>query len=923
MRIVLTILLNLIFFTGSVSASDLKWDQRITSGELSNGLRYFLYDSGKDTDPFNVRLIVHAGAVDEAVPSGIAHILEHMVFQSNDARGRTMHQEIEALGWRPGIQINAVTRETETQFMLRTRPHDALDLPGSLQFIADLVMKPSLRREDWEKERFVILEELRQSVNLAERVSRLRRAALRPGSRYTDRPTIGTHAGISRTTIEDIRRFHQSYYRASNMTLIVSGHFQSEAARAAVERIFSAAPKLEAPNRDYRILPLKKGVSVALVQDPAGTSSQVTYALRNAMPARRTDAGQFAYLQQYFLTRLVRDAVEAEAPYHRKIAEGLGFVAQETTEERMILAFNAKTSDHAAATDVLLETVERLRRDGLSRAKFDALLETTRKINNNNPVAAESRTFADWEDRIASAVLTDSVVEDPVERMKRTTALLDRITFEGLNARLREMLAAKDQVLFYQVRGGVSVELPDAASIERKREDWARRTEMPVHMPIPVEPKAKTAPEWPEEKNVEASGLIVAENRKTNPDVIEWNLSNGDKVAWLVRNTADGKIYLSGQSRPGFRNRTFDSMASQTAVQLFAQSGYSFWSQDEYDLWAAKQKQKWSFALKEGYLDAGIATSPADLPKLLETYAATIAYGGVRQEAVDAFKEQMSANGQSISSPMTELLYGKDQDSESAETLSTIQPEELNKIARAHLAQPVTWYVVGPEPDAAISNAFGKVIGAVQRKATLEPELVLQQVGHHSRAIKVFDDDRARVEISFYAGYEWTPEASFLVSTLTPLAQQSLKKELRNVLGGIYSLEFELEVVPDKDRAIGTLAFFCAPERAKELTAAALAVLDRMPSIAAQADVAKLRTDIAFAEANRLQDPNTWLRRLALSYRRYGDAGYLERMNGLGEKVTSSRLEAYAKQVFRTENVAVMTKLPLQKAEESYGFSVE
>ncbi|MBB4952375.1 zinc protease [Agrobacterium vitis] len=923
MRIFFIILFSLMALIRPVFADDLTWDQRITSGQLSNGLRYFLYDSGKDADPFNVRLIVHAGSVDEDLPSGIAHILEHMVFQSNDARGRTMHQEIESLGWRTGVQVNAVTRETETQFMVRTRPHDALDLPGSLQFLADLVMKPSLRQEDWQKERFVILEELRQTVNLAERVSRLRKTALRPGSRYVDRPTIGTHAGISRTTIDDIRQFHQSFYRASNMTLIVSGHIQPEAAQAAIERIFGTAPTLKAPNRDYLILPLKKGVNVALVQDPAGTSSQVTYALRNTMPARKTDAGQFAYLQQYFLTRLIRDAVETEAPYHRNIASSLGFVAQETTAERMILAFNAKAANHAAATDVLLETVERLRRDGLSRPGFDALMAKTRTINKNNRTAAENRTFAEWEDRIASAVLSDSVVENPGERMKRTTALLDRVTFEGLNARLRDMLSAEDQVLFYQVRGGLSVTLPDAASIEQKRQDWAQLKEMPERGPAPVQVKAATAPEWPAEKRIETSGRIVAASRKTNPEIIEWSLSNGDKVVWLVRNTADGKVYLSGQSRPGFRNRTFDSVASQAALQLFMQSGYGFWTQADYDLWAAKQKQTWSFALKEGYLDAGIATNPADLPKMLETYAATIAYGGVRQEAVDTFKEQFSASSQSFYSPTTELLYGKAEDSESAEALSMVQPAEFTRIAQAHLAMPVTWFVVGPEPDAATSSTFGKVIGAVERKPTLEPEPLLQQAGHHSSAIQVFDDNRARVEISFYSSYDWTPEASFLVSTLTPLAQQSLKKELRNVLGGIYSLEFELEIAPDKDRAIGTLAFFCAPERAKELTAAALAVLDRMPTVAGQADIAKLRTDIAFAEASRLQDPNTWLRRLALSYHRYGNAGYLERMNELGEKVTASRLQAYAKQVFRTENVAVMTKLPLPSAKENDGFAVE
>lgn len=916
MRLFFIAVLSLFCLSDPSAAQDPGWDPRIATGTLDNGLRYFLHDSGKEADPFNIRLIVHAGSVDEPVPSGIAHILEHMVFQRNEARGRSMHEEIEALGWRTGVQINAVTREAETQFMLRTRPDDALDLAGSLQFMADLVIKPALEADDWQKERFVILEELRQTVSVADRVSRLKKAALRAGSRYVDRPTIGTHAGIARTSIEEIRSFYESFYRASNMTLIVSGRIDKEAARKALERAFGPAPRLPAPERDYRILPLKQGLNVNLVQDEQGSSSQVTYALRLPMPNRLTDAGQIAYLQQYFLTRLIRDAVQAEAPYHAAVTDSLGFAAQETTEERLILAFNARTDNHAAATPVLMETVERLRREGVSRDGFESLMTRARAINENNRKAAENRTYAEWEDRIASAVLTGSVVDDPATRTTRTAALLDRITFEGLNKRLREMLAAEDQVLFYQVPGGVSVTLPTVATVEAERARWAAMTDLPPRQPLTPEPEVATAaPVWPADRQVARSGRITAESRTENPDVIEWTLSNGDAVVWLVRDTPDGKIYLSGQSRPGYLNSLFASSASQAAVQLFDQSGFTFWGQTEHDLWAKEQVQQWSIALKEGDLDAGIAAAPADLPARLETYAAIIAFGGVRPEAVEALHAQINdQRPDEVAARRTELLYGEAGAVDTLQDLRQVDAEELSEIARTHFQQPVTWYAVGPEPGSEIRDSFASVIGAVPRAASMTTEVALQRAGRHAAEVEVFADDRARVEISFFAGLDWTPEASFVISTLTPIAQQNLKKELRNVLGGIYSLEFELEADPDQDRVLGTLAFYCAPERTEELTQAAFAVLDRMPEIARQADVEKIRLDIAFAEGSRLTDPNTWLRRLALSHRRYGDAGYLRRMQGLGERVTAQRLGAHAKHIFRTENIAVLTKLPLVTA---------
>jgi zinc protease len=919
MRFCLLALITLLCFAPPSSATQPGWDPRITSGELENGLRYFLHDSGKEADPFNIRLIVHAGSVDEPVPSGIAHILEHMVFQTNSARGRSMHAEIEALGWRTGVQINAVTREAETQFMLRTRPDDALDLKASLQFMADLVMKPALKAADWEKERFVILEELRQTVSVADRVSRLKKSALRTGSRYVDRPTIGTHAGISHTSIEQIRSFYESFYRASNMTLIVSGRFDKQAARQALEQAFGSAPAHPAPERDYRILPLKQGLNVALVQDEDGSSSQVTYALRLPMPSRLTAEGQMAYLHQYFLTRLIRDAVQEEGPHHADVTESLGFAAQETTEERLILAFNARTVNHAAATSALLETVERLKRDGISRDGFEALMKRARTVNENNREAGEKRTYAEWEDRIASAVLTGSVVDDPATRTARTADLLDRISFEGLNARLREMLSAEDRVLFYQAPGGVGVTLPTVASVEAERARFATMAELPPRKPLaPKVTVEAAAPAWPADRRVDISGHLVAEHMAPDPEVIEWQLSNGDTVVWLVRDTPDGKAYLSGQSHPGFLNTRFSSSVSQAALQLFTQSGFAFWTQTENDLWAEAQAQRWSIAFKEGHLDAGIAAEPHALPALLQTYAATIAFGGVRAEAVDALREQMDGERfDPVAAQRADLLYGTPEAVDDMQALARLTPEAMTDIARSHFEQPVTWYAVGPKPSTEIREAFASVIGAIPRKDSMAPDIALQRSGRHVADVEVFSDQRARVEISFYAGLDWTPEASFLISTLTPIVQQSVKKELRDELGGIYSLEFELELEPDQDRVLGTLAFYCAPERTEELTRAALAVLDGMPEIARQADIDKIRADIAFAEGSRLTDPNTWLRRLALSYRRYGDAGYLRRMQGLADKVTAQRLEAHARHIFRTDNVAVLKKLPLGAATES------
>ncbi|KAA3509563.1 insulinase family protein [Agrobacterium rosae] len=908
-----TMSIGLILFCAQTSfAGEATWDPRLTRGTLDNGLSYIIYDSEKSEDPFNIRLIVHAGSVDEETPSGVAHILEHMVFQSSEAHPETLHRYFQHIGWRTGVQINAVTRETETQFMVRTRPNDALDLEGSLALMSDLAFGSKLLEADWEKERSVILEELRQGNSVADRISRQKKAVLRVGSRYVDRPTIGTRDGIEKVTIADIRAFHERFYVPANMTLILSGRIDKQIAVNAIQRLFGSPPKQPRPDRSYIKLPLRNGITTGLVQDEKGSSSQVTYALRIPMPDRKSEDGQFAYLQNYFLTRLIRDAVQSQALHFRQKVDALTFVAQETTEERVIFAFNARTHNHAKAWPILLETVERLRRNGISEDGFHSLIANARRINTNNVEAAQKRTFAEWEDKIASAVLTSSVVEDPQARAEKTTALLDRITFEGLNQRMRDMLSSPDKILFYQLEGNVTRVLPTVDEINIANARLRARDILPALPEIVGTPRAakeEEPPNWPRDAQLSSrTGKIISETHNKDPSIIEWHLSNGDHVVWLERQTPDDKIYVSAQSHPGYMNAEFGSILSQTAIQLWQQSGFRFWSQNEFDRWQQSQKQRWSWVLKKGSLDIAVAAHADQLPSLLEQYASSVAFGMVREEALDEFRIQAASIEHT--DDYTQLLYGSVAKELSTIDTSRVTIDSLSTAARGLLSAPVTWFVVGSSPDGIIKTAFTEVIGGVSRKKKLSKKPVLQRNGIHKANIETFDTDKARVKMSFFSPMNWTPEGAFIVSTLTPMTQQALKNKLRLELGGIYSVQFELELDPDSNRIIGNLSFECAPEKASGLANAAIGVLERMPELAFKADVYRLQADIEFAENGRLADPNTWLRRLAVSYLRYGNGGYLNRVNSLGKRLTPSLLASHARAAFRTDNIAVLVQMP-------------
>lgn len=899
----------LVTLSHTTQAAEPEWDPRVVRGQLSNGLRYFIHDSSNPIDPFNIRLIVGAGSVDEERPSGIAHMIEHMVFQSTAAHPETIHRYLDTLGWQTGREINALTRETETQFMIRTRPQDALGVDGALAMLADMVLRPRFDPQDWQKEQRVILEEWRRGEDAAERINRQKKAVLRAGSRYVDRPTIGRRETIEAATVEDMRDFHSRFYVASNMVLIVSGAVDAPAVQAAIEHQFGGAPAKPKPDRPYLPFPLKQGLSGGAVQDEKGTTAQVTYAFRLPMPDRGTDEGAMAYLEKYLLNRLIRQQIERLAPAYRGRLDGLSFIMQEPTENRLIVALNGKTRDHHAAANVLLEVAERLRRTGISQADFDEAMAAARDVNARNIRAAAVRNFAEWEDRITSAVLQGSVLSEPNARKERTGKLLDQITLRSLNERRLAMLGAADQVLFYQLAGDQPDQTPDLASLQAEQQRLSQLKELPA-LVMPEKPAVGLAlpvPEWPEEDAPLSSGTVTEARRDVVSAVSQWHLSNGDRVIWLEHATPDGKIYLSGRSPVGFRNQEFGSALSQAGLQLWTQSGFRFWSQPQYDRWKGTQRAAWSWVLHDGDLDAGAVASATQLPNLMKTYAATVEYGLVRDEAMEAL-QKVPASQMDRSQSFAGLVYGEDA-LDDFDVQASTRPE-LEAAARALLRQPVTWFVVGPMPEEdVLLRTFGYAAG-IARQGGLTPTPMMQRSGIRWQTVATQGEDKAEVRMSFSSHLTWTPEAAFIISALTQPTQQALKAELRHKLGGVYSVSFELRLDQDSDRVTGELSFSCAPERADELSHAALETLRNMPAVIANADIGRMQADIDAAEQVRRNDPATLLRRLALSYQRYDNAGYLQRVGGLSARLTAERLSRQAKRVFALNDLAVMVKAP-------------
>ncbi|MCM8766361.1 MAG: insulinase family protein, partial [Candidatus Omnitrophica bacterium] len=128
--------------------------------ELDNGLKIAsLRMPNRESVSLGIWLNA-GGRYEQEELSGISHFLEHLVFRGTRKRSaRKIKEAIEGVG---GI-LNAFTAEEFTCYFVKI-PARYLEL--SLDVLSDIVLNASLEAEDVEKERRIILEEIKMYLDL-------------------------------------------------------------------------------------------------------------------------------------------------------------------------------------------------------------------------------------------------------------------------------------------------------------------------------------------------------------------------------------------------------------------------------------------------------------------------------------------------------------------------------------------------------------------------------------------------------------------------------------------------------------------------------------------------------------------------------------------------------------------------------------
>jgi zinc protease len=255
----------------------------LTEYSLANGLRVVLFpDRSRPKTTVNVTYLV-GSRMENYGETGMAHLLEHMVFKGTPTSGNIMA----ALAQR-GMNFNGTTSFDRTNYFETFTASDD-NLNWALAMEADRMVNSKVARTDLDTEMTVVRNEMEMGETDPIRVIIKRTQAAGYDWHNYGKNTIGARTDVERVDIDRLQAFYRNYYQPDNAVMVIAGAFDPDKALALVAKYFGPIPK---PTRTlpklYTDEPVQDGDRQIVVRRIAST--QWLSALYHTVPGAHPDS---------------------------------------------------------------------------------------------------------------------------------------------------------------------------------------------------------------------------------------------------------------------------------------------------------------------------------------------------------------------------------------------------------------------------------------------------------------------------------------------------------------------------------------------------------------------------------------------------------------------------------------------------------
>lgn len=553
-KLVLFLGLFLISFTAAFSQmqQELSIDPKIKYGQLSNGLTYYIRHNELPKERADFYIAQKVGSMqEEENQRGLAHFLEHMAFNgSKNFPGNGIIKYLETIGVKFGVNLNAYTSFDQTVYNISNVPvTKAGAIDSCLLILHDWSNALLLEKDDIDKERGVIREEMRSRNHASFRQIEKLLPLVMPDSKYARRLPIGTEEVVMGFKPEELHDYYRKWYRPDLQGIIIVGDFDVDQMENKLKAAFADIPTPVNPaQRIYYDVAENEEPLVGVATDKESTRTLVEIDFKHKpLPreARGTVQGLIInYLNgiasRIFSERFSDLTQKANPPFVGAQSSNNNFLVANTEESWSTVAA-VKNNDVETALKTLTRELVRVQKYGFTESEYERAKSNYLTFMENAFNERDKTKNANYVSEYVEHFLKGGYIPGIEAEYNTTKLVAAQIPLQAINQYIEQIINDKNIVIFLMAPEKEDVVVPTKEQLLAWFNE-ARKEEIQ-----PLEEKASNEPLLSE---LPKGGKIVSETPDKIFDATVLTLSNGVKVVIKSTKLKADEI-LMGATSPG------------------------------------------------------------------------------------------------------------------------------------------------------------------------------------------------------------------------------------------------------------------------------------------------------------------------------------------------------------------------------------
>ena len=840
-KITLLIISYLILLTLTVFPQNqpLPVDKDVITGTLKNGLKYYIQKNQKPEKRAELRLYVNAGSVLENEDQrGLAHFVEHMAFNgTKHFKKNELVDYLEKLGIKFGPELNAHTGFDQTVYML-TVPTDSVDiLATGFLVLEDWAHNLTFDTTEINKERGVVLEELRLNRGADMRMLDEQLPILFKGSRYAERLPIGKKKIIETASYDTIKQFYKDWYRPDLMAVAAVGDFDPKVIEGYIKEHFGKLknPKNERPRTVFDI-PKHNETYFAIASDKEARFSTVSlYYKQDPKVIRDLNDYKNQLVHNLFYgilnDRLNELTTSANPPFSYAFAGDSRFAK---SADISFLTAMVKEGGIDTGFEALLREAERVKLYGftpteLERQKTNLLRRVEQNLAEKDKTES-SQIIRNFE----SNFLYDEPIISVEDEYKLAQELVPQITLDDVNKVSSELLKHENRVVLVNSPEKENLKIPTKEELSAIITKVGSEKITSYEDKVASKPLIETAP---------TPSPVVSTKTFADLGFIEWKLKNGVKVYLKPTDFKNDEIVFSAFS-PGGSSLVKDKnfLSAQNATALVRESGLDGFNRTELDKYLSGKIVSVSPYIGFYYEGLNGSASPKDEETLFQLIYSYFTEPRIDSTGFLSFKSKMNSylenKSNSPQSAFNDTLQVTLSDYHfrsrplTVKMLDEINPDKALSIYKERFkdASDFTFVFVGNIDTTAFKPLVETYLGGLPSTNSNEKPFDLKYKnvkGSINKEVIKGIEPKSSVAITYVGNIDYSRKNEYILESLVQVLDIKLREILREEKGGTYGVYCYDQVyrIPEAHYSLN-FGFGCNPERVDELVKDFNIVLD-------------------------------------------------------------------------------------------------